>query len=82
MSYSLLYKTLLIYSQFQLIHYVKVLFYKLERLPRVGVTRFRTQLLTEARRYFRGEDSRLHFADVESREECALATLLDPRSGV
>lgn len=79
MSYSLLYKTLPIYSQFQLIHYVKVLFYKLERLPRVGVTRFRTQLLTEARRYFRGEDSRLHFADVESREECALATLLDPR---
>ena len=55
------------------------MYFKIERLPRDRVAAFRQCLLKEADRYFRGGDNRTHFPDVETRPECYLATLLDPR---
>ena len=63
----------------EVIPYVKLLFFKLEKLPRRGVCRLRQELIAETTRYFRGGDTRDHFPDIESKEEFSLATLLDPR---
>ena len=58
---------------------MKLLFYKLEKLPRRGTCRLRQQLIEETTRYFRGGDDRESFPDIEATEVHAIATLLDPR---
>ena len=67
------------YVYFQVIPYVKLLFYKLEKLPRRGTCRLRQQLIQKTTRYFRGGDDRESFPDIEATEVHAIATLLDPR---
>ena len=63
----------------QVIPFVKVLLFKLDRLPSRGVCRLKQELIAETKRYFRGRDSRDHFPDIETDDLFSQATLLDPR---
>lgn len=66
-------------AYFQVIPYVKYLFFLLDKLPRRGVCMMRKRLIEETDRYFRGLDTRQHFPNVEGVDAYSLSTLLDPR---
>ena len=58
---------------------IKKIFYELNVIDEFGIGTMKTEMVVQMNRYFRGQDPRVHFVDVEVSEVHAVATLLDPR---
>ena len=56
---------------------IKKIYYELNAIQEMGIGTMKSELVVHMNRYFRGEDPRVHFVDVEVSEVHALATLLD-----
>ena len=58
---------------------IKKIFYELNAIDEFGIGTMKNEMVVQMNRYFRGQDPRVHFVDVEVSEVHAVATLLDPR---
>lgn len=58
---------------------IKKIFYELNAIDEFGIGTMKNEMVVQMNRYFRGQDPRVHFIDVEVSEVHAVATLLDPR---